>query len=115
MHNKWKRTGSVLDDGEAMATKEVTVATEETKSLVSEIFEENPTESCKCAASRLKIPYSTLRNIMITLDLTPYKIQFTQPINDDLCERRMELAMRMHEMIDNKEIDIEKLWFSDEA
>ena len=49
------------------------------------------------------------------LNLFPYKIQVHQQLKDVDVNRRLDFANLMLEKIENKEIDISKIWFSDEA
>ncbi|GFT77392.1 t-complex protein 1 subunit delta [Nephila pilipes] len=47
--------------------------------------------------------------------MSPYKIQVTQPLNEDHTQRRSEFAQLMLEKLQIGEIDVKKIWFSDEA
>ena len=46
---------------------------------------------------------------MRSLNLTPYKIQITQPLNDDHTERRLEFAQILIEKIQGGEKSAEKI------
>ncbi|GFU13917.1 t-complex protein 1 subunit delta [Nephila pilipes] len=52
---------------------------------------------------------------MKELELSPYKIQVTQPLNEDHTQRRSEFAQLMLEKLQTGEIDVKKIWFSYEA
>ncbi|GFS75525.1 PPDK_N domain-containing protein, partial [Nephila pilipes] len=52
---------------------------------------------------------------MKELELSPYKIQVTQPLKEDHTQRRSEFAQLMLEKLQTGEIDVKKIWFSDEA
>ncbi|GFU49886.1 t-complex protein 1 subunit delta [Nephila pilipes] len=55
------------------------------------------------------------KQIMKELELSPYKIQVTQPLNEDHTQRRSEFAQLMLEKLQTGEIDVKKIWFSYEA
>ncbi|GFT41044.1 t-complex protein 1 subunit delta [Nephila pilipes] len=63
----------------------------------------------------LGIKRTSLQRIMKELELSPYKIQVTQPLNEDHTQRRSEFAQLMLEKLQTGEIDVKKIWFSDEA
>ncbi|GFT26267.1 t-complex protein 1 subunit delta [Nephila pilipes] len=52
---------------------------------------------------------------MKELELSPYKIQVTQPLNEDHTQIRSEFAQLMLEKLQTGEIDVKKIWFSDVA
>jgi hypothetical protein len=49
------------------------------------------------------------------LGLFPYKIQIHQPLNERSIENRFEFAKKIKAMIESKELDYQKIWFSDEC
>ncbi|GFR07922.1 t-complex protein 1 subunit delta [Trichonephila clavata] len=114
LHAKFKRTGSVEDDKKAMATATATVVTDGAKQVV-DFFAADPIRSVRRAAEMLRIKRTSLQRIMKELELSPYKIQVTQPLNEDHTQRRSEFAQLMLEKLQTGEIDVKKIWFSDEA
>lgn len=115
LYAKFKRTGSVEDDKKAMATATATVVTDGAKQVVDDFFAADPTRSVRRAAEMLGIKRTSLQRIMKELELSPYKIQVTQPLNEDHTQRRSEFAQLMLEKLQTGEIDVKKIWFSDEA
>ncbi|GFU15983.1 t-complex protein 1 subunit delta [Nephila pilipes] len=99
----------------AMATPTATVVTDGAKRVVDDFFAADPTRSKRRAAEMLGIKRTSLQRIMKELELSPYKIQVTQPLNEDHTQRRSEFAQLMLEKIQTGEIDVKKIWFSDEA
>ncbi|GFU30316.1 DUF4817 domain-containing protein, partial [Nephila pilipes] len=91
LYAKFKHTGLVEDDKKAMATATATVVTDEAKQVVDEFFAADPTRSVRRAAEMLGIKYTSLQRIMKELELSPYKIQVTQPLNEDHTQRRSSL------------------------
>ncbi|CAL1276577.1 unnamed protein product [Larinioides sclopetarius] len=115
LYAKFKRTGSVEDDKNAMATATATVVTDGAKQVVDDFFAAHPSRSVRRAAEMLGIKRTSLQRIMKELELPPYKIQVTQPLNEDHTQRRSEFAQLMLEKLQTGEIDVKKIWFSDEA
>ena len=83
---------------------------------VQEHFANEPNTSIRIASQVLDIKRESLRTIMVkVLGMFPYKIQVHQPLNERQIEERLKFARRMAWRIDRKEIDIRKIWFTDEA
>ena len=113
---KWRRTGSVHDDYAGHAGRMVTVRTEENISRVRELFQDQPNTSQRHASRQLGISRSSLRNIMkLDIGLFPYKIQLFHRLTDEDIARRMVFAQQMEDLIRENQIEIDKIWFSDEA
>ncbi|GFU00462.1 t-complex protein 1 subunit delta [Nephila pilipes] len=115
LYAKFKRTGSVEDDKKSIATATATAVTDGAKQVVDDFFAADPTRSVRRAAEMLGIKRTSLKRIMKELELSPYKIQVTQPLNEDHTQRRSEFAQLMLEKLQTGEIDVKKIWFSDEA
>ncbi|GFS97232.1 t-complex protein 1 subunit delta [Nephila pilipes] len=115
LYAKFKRIGSVEDDKKAMATATATVVTDGAKQVVDDFFAADPTRFVRRAAEMLGIKRTSLQRIMKELELSPYKIQVTQPLNEDHTQRRSEFPQLMLEKLQTGEIDVKKIWFSDEA
>lgn len=113
---KFERTGSVLDDKEALKTAEKTVRTPENMELLRESIETNPSLSIRDLERDHSIPRSTVHRILRKdLGIFPYKIQVAQRLQEYDIERRLEFANTMCEMIDREHFDVNKIIFSDEA
>lgn len=90
--------------------------TKENIEIVKGHFLERPKCSTTRASLELTIPRTTLRRILkIDLGLKPYKIQLNQPLKPENCEARFDFANEMIELIENNSIDINRIWFTDEA
>lgn len=114
--DKFERTGSVLDDNEGRTGRPVTVNTPENVERVRELYEREPTISQVRASQRLQIKRTSLRTIMSDqLNLFPYKIQIYQALTLVDFQRRLDFANQVIPLLENGTIDLEKLWFSDEA
>ncbi|GFS62489.1 t-complex protein 1 subunit delta [Nephila pilipes] len=108
LYAKFKRTGSVEDDKKAMATATAIVVTDGAKQVVDDFFAADPTRSVRRAAEMLGIKRTSLQRIMKELELLPYKIQVTQPLNEDHTQRRYEFAQLMLEKLQTGEIDVKE-------
>ncbi|GFU50981.1 t-complex protein 1 subunit delta [Nephila pilipes] len=99
LYAKFKRTGSVEDDKKAMAIATATVVTDGAKQVVDDFFAADPTRFVRRAAEMLGIKRTSLQRIMKELELSPYKIQVTQHLNEDHTQRRSEFAQLMLEKL----------------
>ena len=77
LYAKFKRTGSMEDNKNAMATATSTVVTDGAKQVVDDFFAADSTRSVRRAAEMLGIKRASLHGIMKELELLPYKIQIT--------------------------------------
>ena len=111
---KWRRTGSVQNETDAMG-RPSTVTTVENREKVQAYFIENPTVSQRRAAQELNIKRSSLQRIMAELDYFPYKIQLVQPISVNATAARVTFCNQILAQLESKEIDLQKIWFTDEA
>ena len=94
----------------------MTVTTAENVEKVKEFYQDQPSTSQRKAAKILDIGYSSLRKIMDSqLKLFLYKIQVHQPLSDYDITRRLEFANDMFQLIETKQIDPKKIFFTDEA
>ncbi|KAG8183518.1 hypothetical protein JTE90_003868 [Oedothorax gibbosus] len=111
-----------------MATATATVVTDGAKQVVDDFFAADPTRSVRRAAEMLGIKRTSLQKGNVPqyitfvshpplkqLELSPHKIQVTQPLNEDHTRRRFEFAQLMLEKLQTGEMDVKKIWFSDEA
>jgi len=109
-------TGSVQDHYRGNVGGEPTAITEENIQRVKDYFQQNPRSSIRQAAPVLNLSYSTVQRILTKkIEFYPYKVSIHQPLADFDRERRVEFASHLLAMIDGKELDVSKIWFSDEA
>lgn len=93
-----------------------TVRTENNIEKVREALTRSPGRSARRHSQALKIPRTTLRRIISEdLNMHPYKIQLTQELLPADRPKRLEFCVRMLDMLDQKLIDLEDVFFSDEA
>ena len=72
--------------------------------------------SIRKVAASTSLPYSSVRDIMVKdMKLYPYKPTISQKLNDRQIENRLAFCRRMKGMIDNFELDVNKIIFSDES
>lgn len=113
---RFRTTGSVANNKEAMKTAERTVRTPEIIGDVSDAIDRNPKLSTRQIARDYKMSQATASRILsIDLGLHPYKIQTAQRLEPGDEERRVDFANIICELIDRKEIDTRKIIFTDEA
>lgn len=106
----------MLDDRKGKAGPPVTQRTEEKIEEVKNIYENEPSTSIRRAAQQARMSYGTTWTILKRdLNLFPYKIQVHQQLKDVDVSRRLDFANLMLEKIEKNEINIKKIWFSDEA
>lgn len=93
-----------------------TVTTPEVLDVVEKHFEENPNDSIRKAADKLGLNRETLRLIMRRfLKMFPYKISIHQKLTEAAMAKRKEFCEKVYSMIENEELDVDKIIFSDEA
>ena len=56
----------------------------------------------------------TIRRILSDLNLRPYKIQFTQPLNKDYKQKKLVFVQDMEKLINDNGINVNQIFFSDE-
>lgn len=114
--NKFKRTGSVMNDKSHHKERPLTVATEENVQKVENLFASQPMTSIRRGTQELDLNYNTVRKILKeNLQFFPYKIQVRQPLNERQIEQRLTFAKKVIYRIGRKIIDTQKIWFTDEA
>lgn len=113
---KFERTGSVADDPGERSNRPNTVRTPEIIEQAKNIMKREPSLSTRKLAQELGLSYRTAGRILKDdLKLFPYKLQVYQRLSDDAMIRRFNFAADMLELIDSKQIDPNKIIFSDEA
>jgi len=83
---------------------------------VEQYFQQNPTASIRRAAQALNIKRESLRIIArYFANLFPYKIQINQSLKHETLEKRKFFCQVLSSAIEAKDLDVDKIWFSDEA
>ena len=119
MVEKFEEHGTVSDDPGKSKGRKAEVMTEENKQRVRDLFLERPETSTRIAAQQLSvestISETSVHRILRSLDMFLYKIQIKQKLNLDNIENQLQFANTVIDMVDNEQIDVNKIWFSDEC
>ena len=93
-----------------------TKRTQENIEAVSGILSRDPSTSTRKVALEAGLSHGTTRRIMREdLGVFPYKIQLGQPLPSNAPERRLNFANELLTRLESGEIDLKKIWFSDEC
>lgn len=93
-----------------------TAITDEKIEEVRVMFQNSPTKSMRKGAQQAGISRRSLGRILTDeLNMFPYKIQFHQPISPKAIESRVEFANHIVALVDGGNIDVNRVWFTDEA
>lgn len=113
---KFEAIGTVADDNESCTGRPRSARTEENVELARQLFDEEPSTSTTKAAQELGVSQPTMHRIVRKdLNLFPYKIQVQQPLNLHSIDSRLQFANLKVELIESGEIDVMRIWFSDEC
>jgi len=113
---KFERLGTVADDLTGRKERANSVRTPELIEEVREIAATEPSISKRKLAQRIGVSDFTAWKILHDdLKLFPYKIQVGQRLSEAAIEKRKEFAAEVAQLIDSKEIDPDKIIFTDEA
>lgn len=113
---RFRKTGSVKDNTEDMKTNERTARTPDIVEQARQEKENNPTISTRRLALRLGISQpSAWRVLRQDLKEFPYKIQTAQRLTQQAVEKRLSFAADICQLVDDRELDINRIIFSDEA
>lgn len=94
----------------------VTGRTEENIEEIKDIMENCPSTSIRRVAQQVGLSVGTTWTILRRdLHYFPYKIQLQQQLKNVDVTRQENFGNLMVEMIESRQIDINKIWFSDEA
>lgn len=116
IYEKFKRTGSVLDNVAGHSGRKLTETTEENVQKVAEIFERSPRKSVRKAVQEAGMKRSSVhRMLKRDLNLFAYKIQIHQPLSESSKAKRIDFANNTSDMAENLEIDVGDIWFTDEG
>lgn len=116
LYEKFQRTGSVADEKINSVGRHRSVITEANVQIVEETIARSPRKSVRKTAAVCHVGKTSVHTIMRkSLNLFPYKIQTQQPLQTSSVENRKQFANDLLEMIDRGNIDVNCIWFSDEA
>ena len=114
--NKFETTGSVCDQLPSNVGHVVTARTPENIEKTRQVFETSPRKSIRKAAQQVGISHTSIHRILRQdLQLFPYQIQTHQPLSLSAVEQRLLFANLIINWIDSNDIDLNSIWFSDEA
>ena len=83
---------------------------------IRQLFENESTLSIRRASQRLKLGYRTVQRALRNhIDFFPYKVQSMQSLTSQNFASRLAFARMIKTKIDRREININRVWFSDEA
>ena len=82
---------------------------------LTKLVTENPFTSQRNTARRIAVKQMNFQRMMSDLNLRPYKIQFTQPLNEYYKHKRLVFAQNIKQLINDDGIDVKQIFFSDEA
>ena len=74
---------------------------------------ENPSTSQRTTARRIGLLQMTIQRMLSVLNLRPYKIQFTHPLNEDYKQKRLIFVKNMKQLINGDGISVKQIFFSD--
>lgn len=113
---KFETYGTVDVPNEPQSGRPVSVVTEDNIEEVRVMFEQSPTKSTRHGAQQAGISRTSLRRILTNeLQMFAYKVQFHQPISEKAISDRLAFANAILEKVDQKLLDVNCIWFSDEA
>lgn len=113
---RFKTTGSVANNIEAMKTAARTVRTPEIIQEVSDAMDENPQLSTRQIRRDFNMSQKSASRILrIDLGLFPYKIQTAQRLEERDEQARLDFANDVIDLTDRKKLDLNKIIFTDEA
>uniref|UniRef100_A0A3Q3KZL0 DUF4817 domain-containing protein n=1 Tax=Mastacembelus armatus TaxID=205130 RepID=A0A3Q3KZL0_9TELE len=110
---KFRETGSVLDLPKCGRMK--TVTNEQTSVAVLASFSKSPQRSTRRMSLESGISRTSLRRILATHKLHPYKLQLLQHLNEDDPDRRTQFAEWAKQKLEQDPQFTQKILFSDEA
>ena len=116
MVTKFQNTGSIRDGRSENTTRQRPVLTPAKLEEIRQLFENEPTLSIRRASQRLKLGYRTVQRALRNhIDFFPYKVQSMQSLTSQNFASRLAFARMIKTKIDRREININRVWFSDEA
>ena len=98
-----------------MKIKKYSASTEENFEKLTKMMTKNPSTPQKITASWIGVSQMTIQRMLSDLILQHYKIQFTQPLNEDCNQKKLVFAQNMKQLINVDGINVKQIFFSDEA
>ena len=98
-----------------MRTNKYTGRTEENFEKLTKLTTANPSTSQRTTAKRIGVSQNTIQGMVSDLNLRPYQIQVTQPLNEDYKQKRLVFAQNMKQPIYDDALNVNQIFFSDES
>ena len=98
-----------------MKIKKYTTRTEENFEKLTKLMTDSPSTSQRTTTRRMCVSPITIQQKLSDLNLQPYKIQFTEPLNEDHKQKRLVFAQNMKQLMKDDDINVKQIFFSDEA
>ena len=113
---KFQNTSSRRNERSENTTWQRNVLTPDKLEERRQLFEKKPTLSTRSASQGLMIGYSTVqRTLRNYIDFFPYKVQSMQSLTGQNIASRLVFARMVKSKIDQREINIIRVWSSNEA
>ena len=113
---KFQNTSSRRNERSENTTRQRNVLTPDKLEERRQLFEKKPTLSTRSASQGLMIGYSTVqRTLRNYIDFFPYKVQSMQSLTGQNIASRLVFARMVKSKIDRREINIIRVWSSNEA
>ena len=98
-----------------MKTKKYTARSEENFEQLSKLMTKNPSTSQRTTARRIDVLQMTIQRMLSDLNLRSYKIQFTQPLNEDHKQKILVFAQNMKQLMNDDGINVKQFFIPDGA
>jgi len=116
IYEKLVATGSVMDQYKGHAGRPTSVITDDNVAAVDKFFKKTKQPTIrKCAAKLNLAPTTVWRILHKELDFKAYKVSINQLLKESDIAARMTFEAEMREKLETGVININKIWFSDEA
>lgn len=116
LYDKFIRTGCVTDDLVANVGRQKSAVTAANVSVIKNVITQDSKKSVRKIAAACSVSRTATHQILRKcLEMYPYKIQTQQPLPVLMKQERLIFANEMLNLIDGGIIDVNRIWFSDEA
>ena len=116
MVKKFQNTGSLKDGRSENTTQQRNVLISAKLEEIRQLLEKEPTLSIRRASQRLMLGYSTVQRALRNhIDFFVYEVQSMQSLTGLNFASRLAFARMVKSKIDRREININRVWFLDEA
>ena len=88
-----------------------TARTEKNFEKRTKVMTENSSKSQRTTARRIGVSQMTFQRMLSDLNLRPYKIQFTQPLNKDYKQKRLVFVENIKQLINEDGIYVKQIFF----